>query len=221
MGDENEGNAGFGLQALQLDLHLLAELQVEGGQGFIEQQHLRPIGQGAGKRHALLLAAGHLIDLPPLEPVEFHEAEHFGHPAPDLVPGDALHLEAEGDILPHRHMGEQGIGLEYRVDRPAEGRQMLDPLAVEEDFPFGRLLEPRDQAEQGGLAAAGRPEQGEEFIPLDGDRHMVERDGPAGEGFDDLPRLNRRRSRAYAITQDHPSWALRLVRFRPLSRLKG
>jgi hypothetical protein len=47
-------------RALQLDLHLLAELEVERAEGFVEQQHLRPVDEGAGERHALALATGEL-----------------------------------------------------------------------------------------------------------------------------------------------------------------
>ena len=48
------------LQPLQLDLHLLAQLEVERRQRLVEQQHLRPVRQRAGERHALLLAAREL-----------------------------------------------------------------------------------------------------------------------------------------------------------------
>ena len=60
VGDEDEGDAELALQRLQLDLHLLAELEVERAERLVEQQHLRPVDQRAGERHALALAAGKL-----------------------------------------------------------------------------------------------------------------------------------------------------------------
>ena len=48
------------LQRLQLLLHLLAELEIERAERLVEQQHLRPVDQRAGKRDALALAAGEL-----------------------------------------------------------------------------------------------------------------------------------------------------------------
>ena len=48
------------LQALQLFLHLLAQLQVERAERLVEQKHFRLVDEGAGERHALALAAGKL-----------------------------------------------------------------------------------------------------------------------------------------------------------------
>ncbi len=57
MRDEKKGDADFALQGLQFALHLFAEVGVEGGERFVEQQELWPIHEGASQRHALLLAA--------------------------------------------------------------------------------------------------------------------------------------------------------------------
>ena len=46
--------------ALQLALHLLAQLQVERAERLVEQQHLRLADQRARQRHALALAARQL-----------------------------------------------------------------------------------------------------------------------------------------------------------------
>ncbi|MNG17487.1 hypothetical protein D3C84_1014770 [compost metagenome] len=58
MGDEDEGDAGFFLHALEFDLHFLAQLEVQRRQRLVEQQHLGLRRQGPGQRHALLLATG-------------------------------------------------------------------------------------------------------------------------------------------------------------------
>ena len=54
--DVDERDADFLLQVDQLDLHFLAELRIERGQRFIEQQHRRMRDQRARDRHALLLS---------------------------------------------------------------------------------------------------------------------------------------------------------------------
>ena len=46
--------------AAQLGLHLLAQLQVEGAQGLVEEQHAGPVHEGPGQGHALPLAAREL-----------------------------------------------------------------------------------------------------------------------------------------------------------------
>ncbi len=64
----------------QLRLHLLAELEVERTERLVEQQHGRTLGQGAGQRDALLLAAGHLGRHPPVEAAEPDEVEVLAGP---------------------------------------------------------------------------------------------------------------------------------------------
>ena len=67
VGDVDERDPDLLLDALELQLHLLAELQVERAQRLVEQQHLGVVDQRAGQRHALLLAAGQLRRLAALE----------------------------------------------------------------------------------------------------------------------------------------------------------
>ena len=50
----------LGLDALELDLHLAAQLEVERAERLVEQQHLGVVDQGAGQGDALLLPAGEL-----------------------------------------------------------------------------------------------------------------------------------------------------------------
>ena len=59
--DEDEGDAGLVLHALELDLHLLAQLVVERRQRLVEQQHLGAGRERARQRDALRLAAGNLV----------------------------------------------------------------------------------------------------------------------------------------------------------------
>ena len=61
MRDEQEGDADVALDRLELDLHLLAQLEVERAERLVEQQHLRAVDQRAGESHALALATGQLV----------------------------------------------------------------------------------------------------------------------------------------------------------------
>ncbi len=58
--DEDEGDADFALQRFEFDLHLAAQVGVERGERFVEQQQARAIHQRAGERDALLLSAADL-----------------------------------------------------------------------------------------------------------------------------------------------------------------
>lgn len=57
VGDKNEGDAEFCLQIFQFDLHVLAELGIERGEGFVEEEDLGAADEGAGEGHALALSA--------------------------------------------------------------------------------------------------------------------------------------------------------------------
>ena len=58
VGDVDEGDAQLLLHRLELDLHLLAQLQIQRAQRLVQQQHLRLVDQRARDGDALLLAAG-------------------------------------------------------------------------------------------------------------------------------------------------------------------
>ena len=47
--DEDEGDADLALDRLELDLHLVAQLEIERGQWLVEKQHLGAVDQGAGE----------------------------------------------------------------------------------------------------------------------------------------------------------------------------
>ena len=61
MSDVDEGNTNLLLDALELNLHVLAQLQVQSAQRLVQKQHLGAVHQGAGDGHPLLLTAGELV----------------------------------------------------------------------------------------------------------------------------------------------------------------
>ena len=63
------------LHALELQLHLLPQLQVECAERLVEQQHLRLVDERAGQRHALALAAGELARLAAADIGQPHQAQ--------------------------------------------------------------------------------------------------------------------------------------------------
>ena len=79
--DVDEGRAELVLDALQLELHLLAQLHVERSERLVEQERRRPVDERAGERDPLLLAAGELARAPALEALELDDPQHLVHPA--------------------------------------------------------------------------------------------------------------------------------------------
>ena len=63
VGHVDERDADLALDALELELHDLSQLEVEGAERLVEQQRTGVVHQRAGQRHALLLSAGELRGL--------------------------------------------------------------------------------------------------------------------------------------------------------------
>ena len=89
VGDVDEGDPDLGLDPLELDLQLLAQLQVQRAQGLVEQEHAWAVDQGAGERNALALAARELARPPVVEALELHHPERLTHPCIALGARDA------------------------------------------------------------------------------------------------------------------------------------
>ena len=106
VGHIDEGDAQLLLHPLQLDLHPLAQLQIQGPQGFVQEQYLGPVHQGPGNGHPLLLAAGQLLDPALFIALEVHQLQHLLYPLLDLRLGELLDLEAEGDVIVYVQVGE-------------------------------------------------------------------------------------------------------------------
>ena len=77
---EDERRADLAMDPRQLRLHLLAELEIERTEWFVQEQDGRSLGQGARQRDALLLPAGHLGWHAPTEPTEPDEVQILTRP---------------------------------------------------------------------------------------------------------------------------------------------
>ena len=87
VGHVDERDADLLLDALQLDLHLLAQLEVEGAEGLVEEEHGGLVDERTGERHALRLAARDLAGLALLEALQLDQREHLGDALADLILG--------------------------------------------------------------------------------------------------------------------------------------
>jgi len=174
VGDIDEGDPDLALESLELELHLLAELEVEGAERLIEEEHRRTVDEGPSEGDALLLAAGQLPRPALLVAAQANEGEHLARST--LLLGSAHFLLAQpvADVLGDVHVGEQGVVLEDRVDVAAVGRDAGNRLAGEQDLAGGRLFEPGDHPEGRRLAAAGRPEEAVEGATGDSKGHPVD-----------------------------------------------
>ena len=167
MSDVAKGDADGAVQVLQLGLELGAQLEVQGSEGLVEQEDIRPVHESAGERDPLLLSTRELIRTSMLTPLEAHELDRLRYPTGNLVTGPACLAQAEGDVLPHVEVRKQRVALEYRVDRSPVWPHGRDVASTDVDRPLGWLLEAGDHPQSRGLAAARRADDREELAALD------------------------------------------------------
>ena len=100
-------------------------------QGLVQQQHLRLVDQRPGNGYPLLLAAGQGSNFSGLISLQADNFQHFGDTPVDLVLWQLGNAQAEGDIVKYIQMGEQSIPLEYGIDLPLIGGDVIHARSVE------------------------------------------------------------------------------------------
>ena len=151
------------LDRLQLDLHLLAQLEVERAERLVEQQHARAVDERARERDALALAAGQL-DRPALADVgEPHHRQRVGGAPAALALAHALDAQPVGDVLGDAHVREQRVVLKDGVERALVRRAVGHVDAVQLDRARVGELEAGDHSQRRRLARARRSEHREEL----------------------------------------------------------
>src|ERR671931_1601389 len=165
--DVDERDPEVLLKALEEELHLLAQLQVERTERLVEKQHLRAVDECAREGDPLALPTRELDRLSLAETLEPHPAQNLLDPAPALALADALDPQAVGDVVGRGHVREERVVLEDGVDVARVGRPVADVGAAELDPAFVGPLEAGNQTQRRRLARARGPEQREELARPD------------------------------------------------------
>ena len=189
VGDKDEGDARLLLDLFQFHLHVLAQLQVQGPQGLVQQQDLGAGHQGPGDGHPLLLAAGQAGDSAVFKTAQGHQREHLVDLGLNLPLGHLLLPKGEGHVFKDVQMGEEGILLKNSVDVPFVGGHVVDFLAQKEDIALIRGLKAADEPEHGGLSAARGAQQGDKLVVIDVQVDVLEHRLPV-KGFGDVFQLD-------------------------------
>ena len=192
MGHDHERDAHLVLEALELELHLLAHLAVERAQRLVEQQQPGPLDDRPRQSDPLPLPTGELAGSPRRGLRDAHRPEHLRDACPDLVAWPPLAFQPVGHVLLDAHVREQRVRLEHEVDRSPLGRLREQVRATQAYRAGVGMLEAREDPEQRRLATSRWPEQCEELVLADGHGHVVERPHLA-ERAPDVRDLHQRR----------------------------
>ena len=156
VGHEEECLVRAALNGLELLLHLSTQLRVERSERFVEQQNRGLRHQRTGER-------------------QFEKRRQLVQPPLDVAPAHALQLEAERHVPSHVHVRKQRVVLKHHVHVAPVRRPVRDIFAFEDHASGIGRLEPSQDAQGRGLAAAGRPEQRHEFSGRDIELHPLQR----------------------------------------------
>ena len=187
----NGGDAQTREQCVDFQAQGVAQLGVERGQRFVEQERPRTHGQRAGKGHALPLTAGKLINLPVGEGLDSHQCEHFADAGTLGGRGFLAQAQAVADVLGDAHVGKERVGLEDHADVALLDRQGRDIHAIKQHTAPGvRHFQSGNHAQGRSLATAGRAEQHHGFPGMDGKIQRIQGLCAVREGFGALFEFN-------------------------------
>jgi len=162
---------GRGLERLlklrDLGAGLHPQLGVEVRQRLVEQEDRRLAHDRAADRDPLALAAGELLRLALQVLGDAEDVGRLLHPAVHFVARRLADLEAELQVLPHRHVRIERVALEHHRDVAVLGRHVVDHPAADRDGAAGDLLQAGDHAQRRRLAAAGGADQHHELLVVD------------------------------------------------------
>ena len=191
VGDQDEGGAELGLDAQEFLPDLMAHVAVEGRHRLVEEERPRAADQRPADSHPLLLPAGKLRRVAPLEPGEADERQHLADPPVDLGGGRPrlpVGRQPKAEVLGDGQMREQRVALEDDVERTVLGREAGDVAPGHQDPPGVGHFESGQHPEQGGLAASRGADEAEERAARQSQRDVVDRDDGAialGHALDD------------------------------------
>ena len=170
------------VEEAELRAHLATELRIEVRERLVEQEDRRVAHDRPADRDALALAAGeftrHAVQQglqpqqvrgavdPPGDPFGLRPVQRAVGRTEQCTHAAAVRtaaLEPEGHVPPHRHVRVEGVVLEDHGDVAVARRDVVHDPPADGHRALADLLEPRDHAQRGALAAARRADEHDEL----------------------------------------------------------
>ena len=151
---------------------LTSKLDIKTGERLIQQQESGLTDDGPCQGDALLLPAGQLVRVSPLERAQTHQREGVRDAVTPDIGGEALRFECKHQMLFDGHVRPERKVLEHESDatrtrRHDELARSRCHAAVALDGARIWRLEPRNQPEEGRLATATGADQDDGLSCLD------------------------------------------------------
>ncbi|MNS94377.1 hypothetical protein D3C72_1285920 [compost metagenome] len=176
--DHDHGLAELALHLQELVLDALAVDRVDRTEGLVHQQHRRIGRQRADHADALLLPARQLARVAAEHQagIELHHRHQLARALAALLLVPAEQARHHHDVLFDGHVREQADLLDHIADLAAQGHAVdaAGVLALDAHGARGRLDQPVDHLQRGGLAAARRAEEDADLAARHRQRHGVD-----------------------------------------------
>ena len=183
VGDVDEGGLELLVQPADLSPHGGAQLGIQVGQRLVQQEDGGVADHGPAQGHALALAAGQGLGLAVEQVLQIQGLGRLMDPPVDLILGDLLLEQAEGDVLVDGHMGVQGVVLEDHGDVTVLGGHIVDHPVADVQLAAADVLQAGDHPQSGGFAAARGAHQDDELLVLDLQVQVGDNGDVAGVGL--------------------------------------
>src|ERR1700680_3674030 len=172
VGDQHDGLAVLVHAYQQLNDHV-GHLGVEVAGRLIGPYHRPLVDQRARHGDALLLATGELVGAVVGAVRQAQRLQHLQRAPARVARADVLEQEWHLHVLDRGEHRQQVEGLEDKahVLAPVRGASSVghlgEVLAIDHDLPAIEAIEAGETVEQGGLAGAGRPDDGDHLATFD------------------------------------------------------
>ncbi len=189
MGDEDDRLLEFLLQLEELVLESLPGDGIHRAERLVHEQHRGVGAQRPGHPDSLALSSRELVWETAGVAVGFEadQLEQLVDASLHAVPVPAEQPGHDGDVVEDPPMREEPALLDHVADAPAHLHGVLREhvLACDEDTARGRLDEPVDHPQRGGLAAARRAHQDGELPVADVQSQVCHRHGSVAVALGD------------------------------------
>src|SRR5262249_27979121 len=132
------------LRGADFAAHLDAKLSVEIGEGLIHQANRSLRHDRAPQRDPLLLTARYLRGFAIKQLAQSQQTGRPSQSSGAFTAGDTAHLHAQEDVLGHRKVWEESVGLEHHRTPALDGRKGRHILAGDGDRAGSYRLKPSD-----------------------------------------------------------------------------
>ena len=164
VGNVDEGGVDALAQLNQLGTHLVTQLGVQVGQGLVHQHNLGVTDDSTADGNTLTLTAGQSLGLTAQVLGDVQDFGSFLHLLVDLVLGGVTQLQSEGHVVINGHVGIQSIVLENHGDIAVLGGNVVHQTVADVQLAAGDVFQAGNHTQGGGLTAAGRTDQNDEFL---------------------------------------------------------